>query len=64
LKTKLAQQGMTLDEALHSPQVVGTPAMVNEQLAFLAEQDLDGLMLQWMDVDDLDGLELFAHSVL
>lgn len=64
LKRKLDQKKTTLAEALASPQVVGTPSMVRDQCAALAEHGLDGLMLQWMEVDDLQGLEQFARAVL
>jgi hypothetical protein len=61
---KLTRRGITLEQALNSPMVVGTKSMVNDQLAEFAEQGLDGVMLQWMDVDDIDGLRKFAQVVL
>lgn len=44
--------------------VCGTPAEVQEQLAALAEAGLQGVMLQWLDLDDLDRLEALAKAVL
>jgi F420-dependent oxidoreductase-like protein len=44
--------------------IVGTGAQVSEQLAQLAETGLDRVMLQWLDLDDLDGLESLAKAVL
>ena len=44
--------------------IVGTASQVSEQLAQLAETGLDQVMLQWLDLDDLDGLEVLAKAVL
>jgi F420-dependent oxidoreductase-like protein len=44
--------------------ICGTPGEIVEQLGALAEVGLQRIMLQWLDLDDLDGLEAFATSVL
>lgn len=44
--------------------VVGTPNAIVEQLGQLAEAGVQRVMLQWMDLDDLDGLEALAAGVL
>ncbi len=44
--------------------IVGTANEVVEQLGRLAEAGVQGVMLQWLDLDDLDGLEALARSVL
>jgi F420-dependent oxidoreductase-like protein len=44
--------------------VVGTPGEVTEQLGVLAEAGVQRVMLQWLDLDDLDGLESFGARVL
>jgi F420-dependent oxidoreductase-like protein len=44
--------------------IVGTSAQVSEQLAGLAETGIDRVMLQWLDLDNLDGLEALAKAVL
>ncbi len=44
--------------------VCGTPTQVKDQLAELAEAGLQGIMLQWLDLDDLDRLEGLAKAVL
>ena len=62
LKQKL--KGHTLAELRQAGQVVGTAAGVNEQLAELAEAGVQRVMLQWLDQDDLDGLEALAEAVL
>jgi alkanesulfonate monooxygenase SsuD/methylene tetrahydromethanopterin reductase-like flavin-dependent oxidoreductase (luciferase family) len=44
--------------------VVGTPAQVMDQLGELAQAGAQRVMLQWLDLDDLDGLEALAQTVL
>lgn len=44
--------------------VVGTPSAIVEQLGRLAEAGVQRVMLQWLDLDDLDGLEALANSTL
>jgi F420-dependent oxidoreductase-like protein len=44
--------------------VVGTASAVVEQLGRLSEAGVQRVMLQWMDLDDLDGLAAFAQAVL
>lgn len=43
---------------------VGTPNQLVEQLGQLSEVGVQRVMLQWSDLDDLDGLEVFAQTVL
>ncbi len=54
----------TPEELREEGNIVGTGAQVSEQLAQLAETGLDRVMLQWLDLDDLDGLEALAKAVL
>ena len=44
--------------------VFGTPAQIVDQLGRLAEAGVQRLMAQWLDMDDLDGLDLLAASIL
>jgi F420-dependent oxidoreductase-like protein len=44
--------------------VVGTAPDMVEQLGHLAEAGVQRVMLQWLDLDDLDGLEAMAKGVL
>ncbi len=44
--------------------VVGTASQVVEQLGQIAEAGAQRVMLQWMDLDDLDGLAALAEAVL
>jgi alkanesulfonate monooxygenase SsuD/methylene tetrahydromethanopterin reductase-like flavin-dependent oxidoreductase (luciferase family) len=43
---------------------VGTPNQLVEQLGQLAEVGVQRVMLQWPDLDDLKGLDVFAQTVL
>jgi F420-dependent oxidoreductase-like protein len=64
LSRKLAANGEKRDELSSNGVVAGTPNALVEQLGKLAESGLYRVMLQWLDLDDLDGLEAFAKSVL
>ena len=44
--------------------VAGTADKVVDQISSLAEARLDKIMLVWYDLDDIDGLEAFAGTVL
>jgi len=44
--------------------VIGTPSAVEDQLGQLAEVGVERVMLQWMELDDLAGLELLAERLL
>jgi alkanesulfonate monooxygenase SsuD/methylene tetrahydromethanopterin reductase-like flavin-dependent oxidoreductase (luciferase family) len=44
--------------------VVGAAPEVVEQLGQLAAAGVQRVMLQWLDLDDLDGLEGMAEAVL
>ena len=44
--------------------VVGTPAEMVDQLGRLAEAGVQRVMLQWLDLDDLEGLTALAQQVL
>ncbi len=37
---------------------------MREQLDGLAAMGLDGVMMQWLDLDDWDRLEALAHAVV
>jgi alkanesulfonate monooxygenase SsuD/methylene tetrahydromethanopterin reductase-like flavin-dependent oxidoreductase (luciferase family) len=64
LQARLAVRGRTYEEALTLGMVVGTPEMWIEQLTAYAEAGADRIMLQWLDQEDIDGLELVAREIL
>jgi hypothetical protein len=58
-------QGRGSAEALRQMgRVVGTPAEIVAQLGRLSEVSVQRVMLQWLDLDDLAGLEALAQTVL
>lgn len=44
--------------------IVGTVPVLIEQISRLAEAGVERFMLQWLDLDDIDGLERIARDVL
>ncbi len=44
--------------------IVGTPAHIIDQIQEYGEAGVEELMLQWFDLDDIEGLRAFATSVL
>jgi F420-dependent oxidoreductase-like protein len=53
-----------IEESSKNGTVVGTPDMIVEQIGAYGRVGTDELVLQWMDLDDIDGLRAFARSVL
>jgi F420-dependent oxidoreductase-like protein len=51
-------------ETLKSRAIVGTPDMVIKQIRAYQDAGVQELMLQWFDMDDIDGLHAFAETVL
>jgi F420-dependent oxidoreductase-like protein len=56
--------GESADELQARGIIVGTGPKVAEQLGSLDEAGVERVMLQWLETDDLDGLEAMAQSVL
>ncbi len=63
-ESKAAGQGRTIAELQERSIVAGTAAEIVEQLGRLAEVGVQRVMLQWLDLDDLEGLEGLAKEVL
>ncbi len=53
-----------IDEMSKDGHIVGTPDMIVEQINAYGKVGADELVLQWFDLDDIDGLRAFATSVL
>jgi F420-dependent oxidoreductase-like protein len=64
LKARLEARGQSAEELRASGALVGTPGALRDQLGELTDLGLDGVMLQWLDVDDMDGLAALAQAVL
>lgn len=63
LNEKIAVRKRTLDELQARGIVAGNASQVREQLAVLEAAGLQRIMLQWLDLDDLDGLQALAKAV-
>jgi F420-dependent oxidoreductase-like protein len=57
-------RGRTEAQLLERGVVVGTPSAVADQLGRLAEAGVQRIMLQWFNLDDLDGLAALAAVVM
>jgi F420-dependent oxidoreductase-like protein len=63
-KVEARTQGKRTAENLRQHGViVGTPAEFREQLAVLEQSGVQRVMLQWLDLDDLVGLEALAKAM-
>ncbi len=64
LRQKFSHSSLSLDEIRSRGVVLGTADEIVEQLGRLSEAGVQRVMLQWLDLDDLEGLERFAHAIL
>ena len=64
LREKIEARGRTREELQQRGIILGSTDEVREQLQLLDEAGLQRIMLQWLDLDDLAGLEALAKSVL
>ncbi|HEY5269497.1 MAG TPA: LLM class F420-dependent oxidoreductase [Anaerolineales bacterium] len=64
LEEQLSARNQTAEELLKRGIVVGAGEEMKEQLAELEKVGVQRLMLQWLDLDDLKGLEALAKAVL
>jgi alkanesulfonate monooxygenase SsuD/methylene tetrahydromethanopterin reductase-like flavin-dependent oxidoreductase (luciferase family) len=54
----------TPEEIAQRGLIVGTPNQIFDQIIELSQVGIERVMLQWMDLDDIDGLEALALGVL
>ncbi len=64
LDAKLAPRSLSADELRERGLVVGTGNELVDQLEAFAEAGVQRIMLQWLDLDDMEGLEGLATAVL
>ena len=64
LNEKLTVRGRTAKQLRGHGVVAGSPDKVKAQLVKLEQAGLQRIMLQWLDLDDLDGIETLAKTVL
>lgn len=62
LRRKL--RGRTVDERREEGLLAGSPMQVVADLGRYSEVGVQRIMLQWLDLDDIEGLEALASSVL
>jgi len=56
--------GQSAEDRQANGMLVGTASEIIDQLSLLKESGAQRVMLQWMDLDDMVGLEALAKSVL
>src|SRR5512143_606016 len=64
VKRKVSARGQTMERLRERGILVGTAPEILNQLRELEQAGCQRVMLQWLDLDDLDGLEALARSVL
>lgn len=64
LASQLAARGREAADLRERGLLVGTGPQLIEQLGHYAEAGVGRIMLQWLDLDDIDGLEALARAVL
>ena len=64
VQRKLATGNQSREQLRGIGILVGTANEIVEQLGRLAEVGVQRVMVQWLDLDDLDGLEAMAKGVL
>ena len=64
LDRKVTARGSTVAELRRHGLVAGTPAEVVNQLEQFSQAGVQRIMLQWLELDDLAGLEALARAVL
>lgn len=65
LNDLLRSKGKTLDEVRSSGRaIVGTPSMVIDQIGTFVDAGVERFMLQWLELDDIDRIEMMAREVL
>src|SRR5690606_3637202 len=64
VQNKLNSHNLSLQQAQERGLAVGTANQIVDQLGQWADAGVQRIMLQWLDLDDIDGLEQFAHAIL
>lgn len=64
VQRKAVQRGSTESELRRQGLIVGAPSEIVDQLGELAQAGVQRTMLQWLELDNLDGLEMLAQAVV
>ncbi len=61
-----SRQGVevTVEDLRQHGWIAGTPSSIGRQIERYAEAGAQGIMLQWLDLDDLDGLDALGQALL
>jgi F420-dependent oxidoreductase-like protein len=63
LNQKVSSRGRTLAELRQRGTVAGTLSDIKEQLQALEQAGLQRIMLQWLELDDMESLEMLAKGI-
>jgi len=63
LREKIALRGRSLEQLQQDGIVAGPISAVKGQLQELEQAGLQRIMLQWLDLDDVESLEVLAKGV-
>jgi len=64
LSEKVILRGRSLKQLQQNGMIAGSQGEVKEQLQKLEQAGLQRIMLQWLDLDDLESLEVLAKGIL
>jgi F420-dependent oxidoreductase-like protein len=64
LRAKIAARGELADQLATRNRIAGSPSEVIDHIGLYVEAGVQRFMLQWLDLDDLDGIEKLAATVL
>src|SRR5215208_614125 len=64
LSEKVISRGRSLKQLQQNGMIAGSQGEVKEQLQKLEQAGLQRIMLQWLDLDDLESLEVLAKGIL
>jgi hypothetical protein len=64
LNQKIAARGQSLEQLQQDGVVAGNLDQVKTQLHNLEQTGLQRIMLQWLDLEDLESLEVLAKGIL
>jgi F420-dependent oxidoreductase-like protein len=64
IEQRLNEQGRTREQLMERGVLVGTGPEIAAQIRAFGEAGVQRIMVQWLDLDDLAGLEQFAREVL
>jgi len=64
LDARLATKGVSAADLIAKGLIVGTGTAVVDQIGKWSELGVERFMLQWLDLDDMDGLEALSNDVL